>query len=178
MDRAKAVAIIQKVAPWFRDWPFEIAGSYRRGKELIGDIDVVSLAPWETVNERVQKAAADGDVSIQEIGPAKVRFTIDGEQVDIRYTDERHFGSMLLYFTGSRDFDIRMRSYAKAKGLRLNEYGIVLADGKTMQTFDTEKGVFDFLGLVYTAPFLRNGRGTLRKKGRRADSAGSMMCGR
>lgn len=192
MKRVEATYLIGEVGKFLRPWDFHLAGSYRRMKEEVGDIDIISLGPSDEVNKRVQEAEVEGQVEVLEIGPQKVSFTwqepgiLYGEQVDIRYTDRAHLGSMLLYFTGSKQFDIRLRSIAKQKGLKLTEYGLRL-QGTTpggaeppLQTFEDEKGLFAALGLVYTPPFLRNGRGVARKvkeKGRDS-TPGSMMCGR
>jgi DNA polymerase (family 10) len=175
MKRVEATYLIGEVSKFVRPWDFHIAGSYRRMKDEVGDIDIISLGPSDEINKRVQDAAKEGQVEVLEIGPQKVSFTwkdhgiLYGEQVDIRYTDRAHLGSMLCYFTGSRDFNIRLRSYAKQKGFKLTEYGLRLIGSTAggaeppLQTFEDEKGLFAALGLVYTAPFLRNGRGVMRK---------------
>ena len=170
MKRVEATYLIGEVAPFLRPYEFHIAGSYRRMKDEVGDIDIISLGPFDEINKRVQDSQEKGEVEVLEVGPQKVSFTwrkpgiLYGEQVDIRYTDRAHLGSMLCYFTGSRDFNIRLRSYAKQKGLKLTEYGLsVIGPNSPVQTFEDEKGLFAALGLVYTAPFLRNGRGVVRK---------------
>lgn len=176
MNRAEATCIIQEIAHLFLPWKFEIAGSYRRHKEEVNDIDVITLGPPDEINQRIEKAG----IAVLEMGKAKTSFMTGGHlnvQVDIRFTDEAHFGTMLLYFTGSKDFDIRLRSIAKAKGLKLTEYGISLRENwKTpyfgdpslqvgqVRTFADEKEVFAYLGLQVTPPFLRNGRGSIKAK--------------
>lgn len=170
MKRVEATYLIGEVGKFVRPWDFHIAGSYRRMKDEVGDIDIISLGPSDEINKRVQEAAKEGQVEVLEIGEKKVSFTwkdhgiLYGEQVDIRYTDRAHLGSMLCYFTGSKEFNIRLRSIAKQKGLKLTEYGLsVIGPNSPVQTFEDETGLFAALGLVYTAPFLRNGRGVVRK---------------
>ena len=170
MKRVEATYLIGEVGKFLRPWDFHVAGSYRRMKEEVGDIDIISLGPPDVINKHVQDAQEKGEVKVLEIGPQKVSFTwqnpglLYGEQVDIRFTDREHLGSMLCYFTGSKQFNIRLRSIAKQKGFKLTEYGLsVIGPNAPVQTFEDEKGLFAALGLVYTAPFLRNGRGVVRK---------------
>jgi DNA polymerase (family X) len=75
--------------------------------------------------------------------------------VDIRVVDLSEFGSALLYFTGSREHTIHLRTLAKEKGLKINEYG--LYDTKTNKRLagETEEGIYKALGLDYLAPELR-----------------------
>lgn len=166
MNRVEATQVIDWTAPLFRHWRFEIAGSYRRGKEEIGDIDVISLGPPDDVNYLIEEAVGKhpDDFKITEKGKKKTTFLVRGYQVDIRFTDVAHLGTMLLYFTGSRAFNIRLRSIAKNQGLKLTEYGLFPREGPGGTIFSDEKDVFAALGLQFTAPFLRNGRGTIRKK--------------
>jgi DNA polymerase (family 10) len=170
MKRVEATYLIGEVGKFLRPWDFHIAGSYRRMKDEVGDIDIISLGPPDKVNEKIQHAQKEGEIEVLEMGPQKTSFTMEtpgvlyGEQVDIRYTDRVHLGTMLCYFTGSKQFNIRLRSIAKLKGLKLTEYGLsVVGPNSPVQTFEDEKGLFAALGLVYTAPFLRNGRGVVRK---------------
>ena len=101
----------------------ELAGSNRRWKETIGDVDVLAASDD---GEAVVDAFLDWENSTEtiEAGPTKASLrTGDGVRVDLRVVDPTEFGAALQYFTGSRDHNIRLRNLAIDRGLKLNEYG-------------------------------------------------------
>ncbi len=115
MTRDRADAVVAKVASALTPGTFEVAGSYRRGKATVGDIDIVSKESPRAVNPRLRPIA---EAMINE-GEQKTSIRILGERVDIRFTDPESFGSMLIYLTGSKDFNIRLRAIAIDHGLKL-----------------------------------------------------------
>jgi DNA polymerase (family X) len=137
----------------------EIAGSIRRRKETVGDVDILTITnqpqkvmEFFTKMERVDEVIAKG--------PSKstVRL-VDGMEVDLRVFQEEVFGSAMVYFTGSKEMNIELRKIAIQKGLKLNEYG-VFRDEEQMAGH-TEEDVFRVLGLDYIEPELRENMGEL-----------------
>ena len=125
----------------------EVCGSYRRKSRTVGDIDVVV----ETNNhEGVSAVCVDIMDEVIVAGDTKVSGRIDGVQVDIRLVDADSFGACVLYFTGSKEFNIRMRGEVKKRGMKLNEYGLFKGDERIAG--DTEEGIFDALGMEYVEP--------------------------
>jgi DNA polymerase (family 10) len=138
-----------------------LAGSIRRRKETIGDIDILAISPKpeEVMNvfcslPGVSRVLARGTTKSSVILAA-------GIQVDLRVVEEEHFGAALQYFTGSKEHNITLRKLALAKNWRLNEYGLVdLPSGKLVAGRD-EAGVYRALGLSYIEPELREDRGEI-----------------
>ena len=145
----------------------EVAGSLRRSKETIGDIDILIAAEEEhiarlfkvfTNNGRVTEILGKGDTK------SSVR-TTDGRQVDLRIVKPENFAAALMYFTGSKEHNVEMRSRARNKGMSLNEYGLyqLKEDGETNwdapQDFKTEADIYKLLDLNFVPPELREDRG-------------------
>ena len=134
-------------------------GSLRRCKETVRDIDILiaSDKPRETMRSFV-KLPMVRDVTAEGDTKASVR-TKNDTQIDCRVVADRSFGAALLYFTGSKDFNIKMRQLAIKKGLKINEYGIFRNDrficGKT------EEEIFKTLGMSYIPPELRENSGEI-----------------
>ncbi len=135
------------------------AGSLRRMKETVRDIDI--LASSKTPKSIMDAFTALVDVKdVIAKGPTKSSvLTIDDIQVDVRVVDEDSYGASLMYFTGSKEHNIKLRQLAIKKGLKLNEYG--LFKGKKMIAGKTEKDIYKALGLSYIEPELREDRGEL-----------------
>lgn len=138
----------------------EPAGSLRRGKETVGDLDLLAVS--DRPDEAMAAFCSLPDV--QEIlarGPkrASVRFS-DGFQADLRLVPPESFGAALQYFTGSKDHNIRLRERAVARGWKLSEYGLTSADGETIAGRD-EAGIYRALGLAFIPPELREDRGEI-----------------
>lgn len=136
---------------------WEVAGSFRRGKETVGDLDVLVLA-----GDRA--AAAEqilGHESIADVaGRGQEKVTVhlrNGLQVDFRFCDEANFGAAVFYFTGSKDHNIAVRRIAQEHGWKLNEYG--LFKGENRLAGKAEDGVYHRLGLQWIPPELREDRG-------------------
>ncbi|MEM9915714.1 MAG: DNA polymerase/3'-5' exonuclease PolX [Planctomycetota bacterium] len=146
----------------------EYAGSLRRGKETIGDIDILvaSSAPGNSeersgIFEAFVNHPAVADVIAHGDTKASVRTGDESKnmQVDLRVVEPESFGAALMYFTGSKEHNVKMRERAIARGLSLNEYSLS-KDGHPVASA-TEEDVFAALDLAWVAPELREDRGEL-----------------
>jgi DNA polymerase (family 10) len=137
----------------------EVAGSFRRRRETVGDLDVlVSAARGAPVMDEL--VAYEDVVEVVSKGPTRATVRLRaGLQVDVRVVAPPSFGSALHYFTGSKAHNIAVRRLAMAKGLKLNEYGIFRE--KQRIGGRTEQEVFAAVGLEYIAPELREDRGEI-----------------
>jgi DNA polymerase (family 10) len=136
-----------------------VAGSIRRRKETVGDLDfvAVSVNP-EAVVEHFLAMPEVAEVHAAGRGKAMVRLSI-GLDADLRVVLPESFGSALCYFTGSKDHNVALRRIALRKGLKLNEYG--LSRGARRIAGRTEEEVYEALGLPYIPPELREGSGEI-----------------
>ena len=127
-----------------------VAGSFRREKETVGDIDILTVTKDpEKVSDAVaalpivKKVVAHGD--------KKLSFDLQNDlRVDVRFVKADQWGSALLYFTGSKEHNIAMRKVAIRKGWKLSEYG--LFDGETVVASKTEEEIYEALGLRFYEP--------------------------
>ena len=146
------------------------AGSLRRGRETVRDIDILvdSADPSKVMDVFVHLPQVK---SINAHGETKSSvLTQNNVQVDIRVVEPKSFGAALLYFTGSKDFNIKLRQIAIKKDMKVNEYGIFSVKGERekMLAGKTEADCFKALGLPYVPPEMREdfgeeeifGRGT------------------
>ena len=139
----------------------EIAGSYRRGKSTIGDVDILVEATEEDffgirnsidVNPNVQTIVVSGN----DICRGTVIIDEDEIQFDITRVNANEWASYLLYRTGPRDFNIKMRAEAKRQGMKLNEHGLYTGELFDMKfETPTEADICYILGLSYIAPEFR-----------------------
>ncbi|MDG5761382.1 DNA polymerase/3'-5' exonuclease PolX [Natronococcus sp. A-GB1] len=148
----------------------EVAGSIRRWRETIGDVDV--LVGTEDA-EDVIEAFVDWDSVDSEIesGPAKASVRVGEIRVDLRTVVPAEFGSALQYFTGSKDHNITLRNYAIDRDVKLNEYGAfdvsAIDEPESGQRVgdrvagETEEGMYEALGLEWIPPELREDRGEI-----------------
>lgn len=134
-----------------------IAGSLRRWEETIGDIDLIAVC-GDPKNLLKAFTALECVVDVLVLGEKKSSVIIDsGIQVDLRIADTASLGAMVQYFTGNQQHNIRLRDYAKAKGLSVNEYGITEVSTGIQETFADETALYNRLGLRYIPPELRLG---------------------
>jgi DNA polymerase (family X) len=141
----------------------EIAGSFRRGRESVGDLDVLvtSEAP-ESVFDVFSKLPEVREVRLR--GGTKETVVLrDGLQVDLRVVEPDAFGAALQYFTGSKDHNVRLRSLARDRGLKVNEYGVFRGDERVAGR--TEAEVYAALGLAWIPPELREDQGEIDTAG-------------
>ncbi len=126
------------------------AGSVRRKKDTVGDVDilVVTQHPEKVINKFV---SLDGIVKVWGKGITKSSVRMEqGFDIDLRVVPQESYGSALQYFTGSMEHNIRIRKIAINKGYKLNEYGLFKGNKKIAG--DTEKSIYDKLGLEYPKP--------------------------
>ena len=171
----EADGIVQDLLAWMRECPqvrrIEGAGSWRRGRETVGDIDlVVDSGDSAVVMERLHTwretsaVLLHGDTKTSVRGPR-------GVQIDLRVVEHGSFGAALQYFTGSKEHNVRLRSLAKDRGLTLNEYGVYPLDSRDAGLDTphrqpvagaTEEDVYAALGLAWVPPELREGRDEIK----------------
>ncbi len=141
----------------------EAMGSLRRGRETIGDVDLVAMATDEQARSVVEHfIAMPGKLSVENAGDHKASIMMPpGVRVDLRVESEAQFGSMLQYFTGSKQHNIELREFARSKGLSLSEYGIKNVSTDQLQKTPTETEFYNALGLEYIPPELREAQGEI-----------------
>ncbi|QDU90062.1 DNA polymerase/3'-5' exonuclease PolX [Pirellulimonas nuda] len=164
---ATADATVQELLAHLEGAPgvrrLEAAGSYRRGKETVGDLDLLADAPDHgPVMDRL--AEFPGIAETLARGDTKMSVRLDtGMQVDLRVMPAESFGAALQYFTGSKEHNVKLRGLAKDRGLKVNEWGVfrVGKDGAEGERVGgaTEDEVYTLLDLVTPAPELREDRG-------------------
>jgi DNA polymerase (family 10) len=170
VKRDKGRFLIQEILPTARNVleklkslkevdQISLAGSVRRRKETIGDVDilVVSKKPAKVMDffvklEGVEKIWGKGGTK------ASIRMR-EGFDIDLRVVPKESYGSALQYFTGNKDHNIITRKIAIEKGLKLSEYGIF--KGKKMIAGKTEEDVYKAIGLPYIEPELRENEGEI-----------------
>jgi len=136
----------------------EVAGSFRRGRDTIGDVDLLT-ATRQPRDVLVAFAALPQVERILLRGDTKCSVVVEGMQVDCRAVAPDQFGAAWQYFTGSQAHNIRLRGMALKLGLTLNEYGVFRIDGGTRVAGETEEDVYAALGLRWIAPEQREDRG-------------------
>ncbi|MFW6269515.1 MAG: DNA polymerase/3'-5' exonuclease PolX [Bacillota bacterium] len=139
----------------------EVAGSYRRKKSTVGDLDILAVCEEGQEEEFMDYFVEYEDVSrITARGETKSSVILDSEvQVDLRLIPEKSYGAALHYFTGSKEHNIEIRKIAQKKGLKVNEYGIFKEDEWVGGA--EEKDIFSRLELPYIMPELRENRGEI-----------------
>ncbi|MFZ1024317.1 MAG: helix-hairpin-helix domain-containing protein [Thermoplasmata archaeon] len=137
----------------------ELAGSVRRRRETIGDLDVlVTARDAEKVFDVASKLPEVQSIVLR--GPTKETLIYQpGIQVDIRVLAPESFGAALQYFTGSKDHNVRLRSIARDRGLKINEYGVFRGDERIAGA--TEADVYATLGLPLIPPEIRENQGEI-----------------
>jgi DNA polymerase (family X) len=137
----------------------EVAGSFRRCRETVGDLDILAVArPGSDVMARF--AGYDEVADVLSLGPTRASVILkSGLQVDLRVVEEPAYGAALCYFTGSRAHNIALRKLARERGLKLNEYGVFR--GRERIAGDSEASVYGSLDLPWIAPELREDRGEI-----------------
>jgi DNA polymerase (family 10) len=137
----------------------EWAGSLRRMKENIGDIDILATG---ADHEKIVYAFTHLP-EVREVlasGETKASIIVEGgTQIDLRVVEEDSYGAALQYFTGSKGHNIRLRGIAKAKGIKINEYGVFRGEKKVGGKEEEE--VYRALGMVWIDPELREDRGEI-----------------
>ncbi|MDD4319322.1 MAG: type-X family DNA polymerase [Candidatus Peribacteraceae bacterium] len=133
----------------------EVAGSFRRQKDTVGDIDILAVVKDR---EKVSDAIAHLPIVRHVVAHGEKKLSFDltsGLRVDIRFVDEDQWGAALLYFTGDKEHNIALRKRAIAKGWKLNEYG--LFEGEKAIASRKEENIYAVLGLSFMEPTRRTG---------------------
>lgn len=165
----EADAIVRQLVEWMRGCPaahrVEAAGSWRRGRETVGDIDILaeSSQPAAVMDHLLAWASA-GDLLLRGDTKTSIRGP-QGVQIDLRVVEAASFGSAWQYFTGSKEHNVRLRSRARDRGLTINEYGVTRLDAPeaTPLAGRTEAEVYEAVGLPWIPPELREGRGEIEQ---------------
>ncbi len=138
------------------------AGSLRRGRETVGDLDLLVTGPDAAVAldrfvaySRVEEVLGRGE------NKASAKVGREGLQVDVRALPPASFGAALQYFTGSKDHNVALRTRAVKLGLKLSEYGLFRSDNDTCIAGETEAGIYQALGLAWIPPELRENSGEI-----------------
>ncbi len=140
----------------------EVAGSLRRLRETVGDLDfIVAAADPQPVMDWFVTQPAVAEVTAHGATKSSVRFE-GGLQADLRVVPAEQFAFALHHFTGSKDHNVALRQRALARGYSLSEWGLSpKVDGVVVPPIASEKDLFEFLGLAEIAPELREGLGEL-----------------
>lgn len=149
----------------------EVAGSLRRRKETIGDVDILARCEGDGTPVVDHFVNFEGVARVEGAGPTKGSIVLhSGLQVDLRVIPARSFGAALQYFSGSKEHNVTVRTRAVREGLRVNEWGVFRVpedadpatlgkeDGERLAG-DTEEGVYAALGMEWVPPVLREDRG-------------------
>jgi DNA polymerase beta len=157
-----------------------VVGSYRRGAENSGDIDVLLMLP-DSMTKKAQgdlfletiTLFQDSDYIVDTLargpkkflGYVKLNEESKARRLDLLMTPEVEFAYAILYFTGSQNFNVAFRSYAQSKGYTINEHTMTpVKEGvSSVPPMKTEKDIFDFLGLKYVEPVNRLGESDIKE---------------
>lgn len=139
----------------------EPAGSLRRGKETVGDLDILAISRRPEEAARAFSRLPEVEEVLAQ-GPKKSSVRLHGGlQADLRIVPEESFGAALQYFTGSKAHNIRLRERAVARGWKLNEYGLFDAEDRRIAG-RTEEEIYQALGLAWIPPELREDQGEIQ----------------
>ncbi|MBS3752173.1 MAG: DNA polymerase/3'-5' exonuclease PolX, partial [Anaerolineales bacterium] len=176
---AEADQYVRSLTDYLQDAPglerLEVAGSYRRRKETVGDIDILAIASEEP--EKIMTYFTEYGPVAEVIAAGETRGTVrleSGLDVDLRILEPKSFGAALLYFTGSKAHNIHLRKLAVDQDLRISEYGIFAVDEEEEEGEDDpwagewlagekEEEIYDQIGLPWFPPELREDRGEIEE---------------
>jgi len=160
-----AISIVEMVKKNLESYDFvkkvEVAGSFRRGKETVGDLDilVVSSQPAKVMDVFIKMKDV---IEVLAKGGTKSSIRLsNGMQVDLRVVHEKEYGAALLYFIGSKDHNVELRKVALKRGWTLNEYGLTTLMGNKWIAGRTQEDIYRKLGLRFIEPELRENKGEL-----------------
>ena len=161
----EVLPVVDEMLKWMRESPAvlkaEVAGSFRRRKETIGDLDLLVASDDPVI-------ASDRFISMPPVervvshGATKSTVFLKRHlQVDCRVVPPDAFGAALQYFTGSKDHNVKLRTLGVKMGFKLNEYGLFLRDGDILVASETEEEIYKALGMDWISPELRENRGEI-----------------
>ncbi|MGO4885508.1 MAG: DNA polymerase/3'-5' exonuclease PolX [Bryobacteraceae bacterium] len=140
------------------------AGSLRRGRETVGDLDLLVTGPAaDEVLERFVSFPKVDQLLARGENKASAKVGREGLQVDLRALPRESFGAALQYFTGSKDHNVAVRTRAVKMGFKLSEYGLYRAADDTKLAGETEAEVYEALGLRWIPPELRENLGEIER---------------
>ena len=159
---ASAASLSEELKEHFADCEaierLEFAGSFRRGKETVGDLDIlVDSVDAKVVMDRFAKFERIASV----IGRGDTKMSVrleDGFQIDLRVVPAESFGAALQYFSGSKDHNVIVRGRAKQMGLKINEWGVYREEDDQYVAGSTEEEVYAAINLPWIAPEIREAR--------------------
>jgi DNA polymerase (family 10) len=156
-----AEAIVRHLKSTPRLGRIEVAGSFRRRRETVGDLDLLATCSrCDAVMD--QLAAYEGVAEVLARGTTKMTVRLrNGLQMDLRVVPEKSYGAALQYFTGSKAHSILVRRRAQERGLKINEYGVFR--GRKLVAGRTEEEVYKAVGLPWIPPELREARGEIER---------------
>ena len=170
--------VFAKIAANERGANMEIVGSYRRGAQTSGDIDVIITGDTSSIYTKFVDELLKTGIILEILSRGQSKTLVIAKlpnkpvarRVDFLYAPPNEFPFAILYFTGSKIFNTVMRQYALNKGYTFNEHGIYSLENKKkgapiVHEFRTEKDIFDFLGLEYKAPVDRKDGRAVRGTG-------------
>ncbi len=163
MDEFKALSGVEEV---------EAAGSLRRGRDTIGDLDILVAGSGSAATlDHIVKHPQTQEVLGQGPNKASVLFGLDRLQVDVRALGRESFGAAMQYFTGSKEHNVSVRTAAIRQGLSLNEYGLFTIESNERVAGAQEAEVYERLGYAWIPPELRENAGELEaaREGRLPD---------
>ena len=134
------------------------AGSFRRFQETVGDLDLIGTSDQpEEVMQLLMRLPVVRETLLH--GPTKTSVIVEpGIQLDLRLVEDRDYGSLLQHFTGNRQHNIVLRSYAEGRGQKVREYGILDTRSGQEHHFAREEDIYAYLGLQYIPPEIRGGQ--------------------
>ena len=164
---AMVLPIAEQIEAYLQTIPdihqFSLAGSLRRMKETVKDIDfIIACENRHSVKEALLEMSAIKEVIAQ--GDTKVSVTLESTydmNVDFRLVSPEEFATTLHHFTGSKDHNVAMRQLAKSRGEKINEYGIEVEETGELLTFSTESDFFTHFNLTYIPPEARENAGEI-----------------
>jgi DNA polymerase (family 10) len=161
-----ALEIAENCLKWFKNIPevinAELAGSLRRRKETIGDIDILISCEHKNrklIVSKFIKSSLVRQVIVKGETKVSVVLNVCNRQLDLRLVNQDEWGSALLYFTGSKEHNIHLRILARQKGFKISEYGIFsISSGKKIAG-KTEEEIYNTIGYKIMPPEMRENKG-------------------
>jgi DNA polymerase (family 10) len=162
----EAERAVEPLLAWLREIPeverLEVAGSYRRRKETVGDVDLLAIASRPVPVMEAFRSYAQVDKILM---AGETRSTIvlgSGLQVDLRVVPAECYGAALVYFTGSKEHNVKLRRRAVERGLKISEYGVFNTDNEGDCIAGREEAdVYSTVGLAWVPPELREDHGEI-----------------
>ncbi len=157
--------VIDDIIKWMKESPavlqVEVAGSARRRKETVGDLDVlVASNTPKVVTERF--VSMPPIIRIVAKGPTKSTVVLEKNlHVDLRVIEQRNYGAALQYFTGSKEHNVKLRTISVKRGYKLNEYGLYKRESGELVAGESEEGIYRILDMDLMPPELRENRGEI-----------------